>query len=645
MSDSYYIPDITGIDPRYKVNNDIYTVTRTGMILDFDTPIYYDTLKIVSSQDGSVWSDPSNYSISVRDDTAESRAHNMDSSYSYRLVRSIVINTNVITPFQISVSYQRFYPPTPTDPISSEDGVVNLTPALISNMLRRLLSVENKSLMVGASSIPTDGKVIALQYDINGTNPSNQITDEIHSVNTFNGQNIIFPTQGAFFKDSVSISINGNNLVRDKDFIVGKFDRYRTEVSTNRSGIYRCIVLLTSYAGDNLNLSYHAVGGKATVEDINRLEASQQDIVKFLNGNQYLTSPMLRDDPFLNGLSNRISLMEKEMRAFSQTPTYGKTSSGTTVTRTLKTNDTQLHWWTIASLYTVDGQNEVFTADTFKAHIEMPDRHFQADVIINVDIKNPNFPMKISSSNVLYDQGYSINGKNKTINIPPTILFRIIYNETSDNSSGVLLQIGTSIPSLVERFGITDNSGVESAWYLALPQSNDAALPNDVTPITLPNDTRVWSETGNQSYSAISTLPLSEGYLVTSGSIDLTDISNPKVSSNSPYTGVTFLPQWQPITNVSDIRIYYTEKDSQNNTHTGVLQIPTVYNSSTGEIVGQTAVNDFTFNDLSTGTVKVKLTNTQFSLYYNGNSQTPGNFIINYIVANVRGSCNLITYN
>lgn len=625
---NYYRPDTTGTNPLYKVENDIYTYFEHGMAIEFDSPIFYDSLVITSGADGSVWKDGIGYYLANtdRDTTSEARARNLDAGFSGRLTKKIILNTDVVTPYQISITYQTFYPSSATPPIDSTNGVMNFTPSALADIYKRLMSVEQKSLSVVAKSMPEDALVTPLAEDIDCENPDNVLT-ETYSVNTFNGRNTIFPRQGAFFKDSVTITINGNPLTVDKDYIAVNFDRFRTALTSNKSGIYHSLVILKDYAGDDVKVTYHAVGGNPTNEDIIRLQAGQKDIIAYLNSTQYLTTTMLSSDPNFAALDSRIALLEKEnnMRALMQNPTYGRTTNGTTVARSFKAPDTGLHWWNIGSLYQVDNSTEIFTADTMEISIEMPDRHLRADLYLSVDILNKTQPLKISAKNVLYDQGYTFYGS-QSASLKPPILFRIIYNETVDNTSGVLLQIGTSIPSLVEKFAITDNSSVESAFLLALQSSSDAATPNDVSPITLPNNTRVWNSTGTQSASAIVTMPLDEGHLVFNGSADLTSISAPVATNSVPFKATSLLAGWQPITQASSMDVYYTSANGN-----GKITLPAFYDLSKQAVSAQSAVSDFEFNDQSLGTLRMTLSTDQITMFYTGNTQAKGAFAINYV--------------
>lgn len=623
-----YLPDVTGINPNYTVTNETYVYFEKGMVLTFPLPVFYDSLKIFSSRDGALWADPKDYQIFERDQTAESIARNLDPNFSGRLVRKIILSADVISPYQIFLSYQTFYPKTPHIPVDAVDGSVELTPALISDILNRLLSVEQKSLTVGATSLPSDIVIRPLKEDIDGVNDDNILT-QTFTVNTFQGQNVIFPPQGGFFKDSLVITQNGITLTPDVDYKTAEFDRYRTKITSNRSGIYHALVILRDYAGD-LSVKAHYVGGVPTIGDVNTIRTAVSDVITFLKTNQYLTSAMLTTDPKIMAAFARIEKLENQMRAFLDTPTYGKTTTGTTVVRTFKANDTALHWWTIGTLYLVDQNPQIVTADTMKIAIEMPDRHLRADVYISVDITNATQPMKIAASNVFYDQGYTPFSTQSAVT-PPPLLFRILYNQTADNSSGITLQVGTSLPSLVERFGITDNSGVESAWFLALPQKNDAAMPDDQYPITLPNPERQWMPGGTQSAMATVTLPLDEGYLLFSGSQDLTSLSAPNANSSNPFTVQPVVPGWLPISQSTAIDLFYTLKQSDGVTKRGKLRLPALYDASHDAVYAQTSVTDLGFSDGSVGTIRMSLTKNTLSMYYVGTPESQGLFTINYI--------------
>lgn len=90
---------------------------------------------------------------------------------------------------------------------------------------------------------------------------------------------------------------------------------------------------------------------------------------------------------------------------------------------------------------------------------------------------------------------------------------------------------------------------------------------------------------------------------------------------------------------MTGFRVYYTEKDSNGNTHSGVLSLPAVYDKTSGKVLASTAIDDLAYGASSTGSLRLSLDSKDAYLYYTGVAPATGTVLINYIVADISGQC------
>lgn len=267
-------PDLTGLNPAYTVANDMYTVFKTNQTIDFGTPIYLSGL--VLTVGGVAMSQTTDWIVLVQDDTSISKMMLLNTAFRSTLIRSIqIISTSYTTPYQIACTYQRLYP----------------TPASI------------------LATTPTTPKL--LPFDPNATNLANVVTDT-YAVNSLSGQNLIVPVSGAFFRDSVSITLPTNpvtTLVAGTDYTIAGCERGKTKNTTNTSGVYRFILLTRPYAG-NLSVTYHAYGGEATLSDIGVIYDLVSNIMTYLDGNMFLTPNTIGSNVIVTSIIARIAALE-----------------------------------------------------------------------------------------------------------------------------------------------------------------------------------------------------------------------------------------------------------------------------------------------------------------------------------------------
>lgn len=563
MSGSYYLPDITGKRPEYYVPADITTYFKQGQVVRFNQPVFLSSLVLMWNNTTTTLQYGTDYVVSSLDDTAMGLIKNSVPTFGMTLIREIKITsaTPITNNMQIVMSYQTLYPSTGVLPYDLDTNAINLTPDLISELYRRVLSLGQSRSAVANTSINLVTPQI-LDYDPNKTNPNNLIKNESYAINTFQGQNIIRPVNAPFFKDSVVVTIGGQTLVKDVDYVCRGFSPTRTQISTNTSGVYNLILVNKPYAGSDVGVTYWSVGGVVKPSDLTEVQTGYQDLLAYLDGNSYLTNDQLADSPVVLDMLARLGNVEKNMRALlSGSPQYGTTTSGTTVVRNLIAPDTNLHWWNVASLYTVLGSPTVVTADALRLRVEMPNRHFQADLTISADIlSSSNKPLLLTAGSVLYDQGYDPRSLQLPSSSPAPIMFRLIWNQTTDNASGIILQFGSALRTLAEPLSITDLSSVDSTWQLTTAASGSIS-PDDNGPITMPNSSRQWTASSAQSLQATATVPLDGGYLIGGGAISLANIYN---QPNNQMTFASSNWNYLDLVNMKKIIISYTTNTGTN---------------------------------------------------------------------------------
>ncbi len=557
---SYYLPDLTGQNSAYARTGDIYTLYETNQKILFTpwAPIYATSL-VITTTDGTGTLLALNVDYVVNTDdidtTTISRAKNGSPGFNKILLKSITIirNTNLL-PLQVAMAYQQFYLTTPTSPVATGSGEIDVTPDLLIDMLRRITAVEQTASMVPSVLSSSSATPLLLDYDINGILPANVISGEVHLVNTFGTNKVIRPIQGAFFKGSVSITAGGNPLVQDTDYIVISIDIGRTKVTTDTSGIYNLILLTVGYAG-SVTIGYHAVGGEVSVQDLTAVYGQTKAITDFLNTAGFVTSESLPDTTAFQNLVNIVNKVETQVRSLlSGQPTYGDTTTGTTVPKQIRANDTNLHWWTIATLYQVAGSNSIVQADRISLHIQLSSQQYLADVDVAFDINNQNCPLTTEAHNVVYDPGFQLYGLINALPSPVPMI-RAIYNTTQNNVTGVILQIGLSLPGLTDTLTIEDRSGVESCWLLNLNKGSVSSpiLPSDDA-VILPDGISAWSSTGTTSIQLAQTLQNSTGYLVFAGSARLTLMDD--AAPVSVYALPNSLPDYFRVQDIKSLNVH-----------------------------------------------------------------------------------------
>lgn len=601
---TFYEPDLTGSSPDYLVTNDVYTIFSNSMRIEFNRSIFLSSLTIVVQGTGNVpfvsgtdWTTDNTIDV---DYTEMSRMKNIDSSFNATLIKSILITSPMTVPYKISCSYQQLYP-VPSKIAVSDTGAVELTPSLILDVLSRLSNVESSLLASQSVLASTQANPRLLPVDVNESIATNLISGEVQTVNVPGGQNVIVPTCGAFYADSVVLTVPGTTtpLVLNTDYILFGADLAKTKLTTNTSGVYKYILMLKQYIG-NVNVTYHAFGGDPTLYDAIAMQGELTNISNYLTQTSFLTPSDLGSTAVFLSALNRISSLETSMRNLvnSGSPTYSDvTGNGTSIVTKIRSNDNNLHWWNIASLYQVAGSTDVIIADRMHFRMQLATSHVSADVFVNVDL-NLATPFTIDSISVNQDLGYVpfVSYTPSTPVIMPQ--FRIIYNNQSGVNSGIYLQIGLELTNLAETISIQDLSGSESAWIL-LPGSSTAILPQD-SMVVLPNTTQTWDPSYPNSTSQLHMMPNKTGYLGWGGGTAITALST-QGTVLTALVDTNFV-----VSDITKFRLVFTA--AGDTTHVFSCDIPaTTY---TGNLTVSGSGPFVAATDGTLSMMEVKLTNT-----------------------------------
>lgn len=562
MSDTIYLerlmdpstvppPDLTGVNSQYYHADDRYAAYLTGQQIIFDQTLYQTGLVITPDGSSTPWEYGTDWTVNAGDiDTATMTvAAGLLSGFSHTLLKSItILHTQTDLPVFLNMATQSFYPrPEMLPPTPKEDDALT---ALLETMEERLnaLTAMLSRVTNTISGSPLTPRLLA--FDINETNSANLITGESYAINTFSGLNTIRPIQGSYFKDSLIVQVNGSTLTLGTDYTPISLNSAKTKITANTGGIYDAILLTYDYAG-SVQITYHAVGGEATVSDLNAVYQNTVNIKSFLDGTGFITPDQLLQTPAIQNILNKTCALENQMRVLlSGTPDYGDTTNGAAVVKHLLAPDTGVHWWTIGKLYRVSGTTQIVQVDRMAIQIQLATAMLTADVGITVDLRQTRNPITVNVSNIVQDVQFSVGG---SVGTPANVVipqFRVIWNADSVYASGAYLQIGLNLPGLTETLVVADNSGVESCWILdtSLGTTGTPLTPNDNT-VTLPNGTSVWVSGSGTSTVKAKTMPNELGYLIYNGTKSIATFD----STTGAATLYNNLPNWFPIQDIAEV--------------------------------------------------------------------------------------------
>lgn len=560
----YLIPDLTGQSELCKVENDVRLIIAADQKLEFHTPVFADTLNIIQIGTTNVtfirgvdW----NYGPSDYDVTAMSEMQMKDDTFDKILLKSIVIlNPFVSLKYKVSLSYQKLYP-VPSKVARDPAGeTLNVTGELILDMLESIRRHELLLAPVKDVHGIAPNNPLMLEIDTTMGRAENFIVKERHQVNVPANLEHIHPIAGSFYKEKF-VAYNGTTgqtLTEGEDYVFWGANLPKTAMAQTPSPVYDFILLKKPFVGP-IDITYHAFGGDPTIHDVRTLSESINNIMNYLVENQLLTPQTIGNVQPLILIRNKISELEEKMRRLASEgrPSYGDVSHGRCLKKRIAADDTNLHWWTIAELYKVEGSEEIFVSDTAKLRISTLLTKFAFDVIVNVNTTNELNKLNVNCISATYPKGYIpfVDYSEMENIIRPQ--FRIIWNENTVQGSGIYLQIGLRLKTVREEtIAVEDWSGGESCWKL-IPDPVEAVLPEDNT-ITLPSKNHIWDTINPDSRQVSYLVPFQDGHLIWAGSEAL----NRPESGWKNFTLVHTLEDDTDIRNIRQIRIDLEEVGS-----------------------------------------------------------------------------------
>lgn len=553
---TYYDPDYTGSLVQYLKSNIPIYIFKAGQVQSFkSSPIFADTL-VITTTTGKTLVEGTDYTIpdDAEDDDATSLAYLYDSSFSRKLITKITFTNNLSV--IAGMTYQEFYRTSPGDYFGSGTPY-QVTADTIRSLVSQTGRLNQMVTKVETTTSVTSAIPSFYEEDINKTNSANVITGEQHLVNTVNGIKYILPVNGPFFADSVSLVDGTYTLVEGTDYQMGDFDRQLTERSNNIGGIYRSIMLITPRAS-TLSLGYHVVGGNITQQAMQAVWARLTSITDYLNSSSSVTEDSLPDTPAFQTIYSYLETLEDSMRRLLSNPNYTDATAGSSVQKVFQATDTDLHWYTIASLYKVTGSTAVTVADCFHGRIFFPTNNIACEFTVDVNLNNANNKSSFTTQSLVTDTAISIFSS-ATSNTPSYPLFRIAYSSSAQATAGIVLQVGIALPTLSDTPVIEDMSSTESCWLLdkTQPLITGGTAPTPITPddsgFTLPDGATIWGTTGDTGSQSIVYVPTNtDGYPVFVGSKNLLDLT----ASASVWQPKSILPSYFPIEKVKRLVFY-----------------------------------------------------------------------------------------
>lgn len=555
---SLVTPDLTGSHIACRVDNDQRLIIKDSQLIEFHDSVFADSIEVVlvGSLTQPLVKDL-DWSIEESDIDYEAMAamRLREPDFTSILVKSITMIKTYVADYKISLAYQKLYPVPSTLALQNKPVKVEFTPEVLWDMLE---TIKRHDLLLApitdVHGQPVLKNPMLLEPDPKQERNENMIVNEVYSINVPNRVAVIHPINGAFFKDSLTITredVNPNDpLVYGEDYIVYGYDSYKTANTINSSGVYKFICFLKPFVC-NMVISYHAYGGDPTLYDVKAHEENINNIVEYIINAQLLTADTVQNAPVIVNMLLKLSSLEEEMRRLAQSgrPSYGDATHGTTLLKKITSTDTKFHWWTIAELYKVAGSDDVFVSDTMVINVQTLITKYAFTAYVNVNLDNPVTKLNVTCPSSLHMLGYTPYKDYSELDELTHPQFRIIWNQNAVQGSGIYLQLGMALKkAATETICIEDVSGLESCWKL-IPSPDEAVRPEDTT-LTLPSNNHIWSVENPDSRQETYLVPLQDGSIIWAG----TEALNRPTSGRKDISLVHFLEESVDISRIKKMR-------------------------------------------------------------------------------------------
>lgn len=560
---SYMTMDLSGSLEGYRVSAQVYKIFKFNQRIDFEKTVFAESLKVYQISGGVTVELTKDIDYKIPEeciaDTDMSRAKLMDKTFDKELITGIqmIRGVEIDEPFNISITYQSLYPNyVKTAYIHNQP--LNLTPELVMDLVNQ---VERLNLLTsGVQDTVSLKSSESLTFTIDETysNPSNKVTDEEHIVAVSSGKYLIKPKGGSFYRDSIVVKhpASGATLVEGTDYITVGCNLPKTKVTSSTVPVYDFIFVMAPITGV-LTIDYHAFGGEATLDNYVDIEKGLQNVVQYLNNAQFISAKTIGDTEPMTSIYERVDKLEDQVRRLQGTPSYGDMTTGNTIVMKLFSETPGLHWYTIASLNTIDGVNTVpCTADTFMFRFQSQLSHIQFTAAVSVDLNNnPGDRLICNIVAENFPRGYIPFQNYADIDKIIRPQMRIVWKE-ENSVSGAYLQLGFELNGMVEEtVQIEDISGHESCWKL-VPEIAASTTPQDDN-FLLPNGTSTWSSYLDNAKQEHMLIPFKKGHLIWSGSIEMNRTDGWSVFE----TEDTYLDNITDIRKFAKLRLDIAEED------------------------------------------------------------------------------------
>jgi hypothetical protein len=494
--------DLTGVDPSFLRTDKRFAVFEANQRLYLNEPAFANSIQ-VTLLDGNTnpvlvpgvqWQT----SYQDRDYAAMSEAKLIDANFNSILVKSL---ENLVIPAQdmiYAVSYQALkLKPSEEDP--GEYGP-NPTPGLLTELINDVDYLKLvKNPLGDLTSDAVDG-IKALTEDVTGVNDDNLIEDERHYVNVPINKMVIRPAAGAFWAHDVVLTnvTTGLPLVADVDYKFIGWNRSKQSIAEHPSAIYDYIFILTPLVG-NIDVTYRAFGGEATVSDINAIKDVLAEVSYLLTEGVFLTDQSLPAHTVIVKIIERLNSVEAATRLFiNATHQFIAETDGK-------------HWFTIGNLYRDTWDTNTLESGQVHLSLRSWTQIWNYDLIVTMNVRSPGDKLTVKTlASTDKNNAWTIGNYDSIENrkIPE---FRAVWIDDG-TLSGLQLQIGLEMTALQpEVLSVYDHSGMGSDFVIR-PNitGSDVVYDDDVV---LPDD-RVWVNPYRGSFvnvaSLVSAIPTGE---------------------------------------------------------------------------------------------------------------------------------------
>ena len=517
--------DLTGTLANYSESNRVFRIFKYNQLVDFETTVFTNSIHVFMISGGVTteltygidYTVPKEFINSCDNDISAAKL--MDPSFNADLCRGIKMLRGVTygTTYTIAINYQRLYP-NQLRTAYFHNEPLNLTPELMLDVVTSIERLKLLSNNVADVTSVSSAQSVLLELDESKTNMNNYIVEEEHLLNVSGGRFIIQPKGGSFYYDSVTVYHPASNeaLTLGTDYFIVGMDEAKTKATSYKAPVYNFIMVVKPIS-DTVKVSYHAFGGDPTIDNYRELLKNINNITEYLNDAKTVTEDNLGSTELMTSLFERIETLESEMRRLQGVPSYGDITAGKCTLFKLYTPTPGLHWYTIASLYNINGVGTVpCTADTFTFRLQTNISHIQFTASVSFDMNNNvNDRVNVNVINENYPRGYVpfTDYSNIASIIQPQI--RVVWNE-SDTVTGAYLQLGFELKGMLEEtVSIEDLSGHESCWKL-VDEITTVTVPQD-SDFILPDNSSVWSSLLPSSKKEDMLVPFNKGHLAWCG--------------------------------------------------------------------------------------------------------------------------------